>query len=196
MPKDDYIRFRCFTDLKELAEKQAKEKGMNITDYMEYLIRKDGKNMMYVYYAEEENNEVVNKIVNNGIAIRIHPDDNIYLLSKVDKIVIGENMLEYSYSLEEYITMCDGGEYVTLIDGIQIGMDDSIETLLGELYEPCNDDGVTYAERIYNSDDPYNEIKKMINEFLLIRIDFVMTDIKSRITQIQKDIENGTFEWE
>ena len=99
------------------------------------------------------------------------------------------------HDLEEYLRMCDGGEYVTLIDGIQIGMDDAIETLLGELYEPYNDD-VTYAERIYNSDDPYNEIKKMINEFLLIRIDFVMTDIKYRITQIQKDIENGTFEWE
>lgn len=195
MPKDDYIRFRCSTDLKELVGKQAEEKGMNITDYMEYLIRRDGKNMMYVYYAEEENNEVINKIVNNGIATRIHPGDNMYLLSKVDKIVIGENMLEYSYSLEEYLRMCDGGEYVTLIDGIQIGMDDAIETLLGELYEPYNDD-VTYAERIYNSDDPYNEIKKMINEFLLIRIDFVMTDIKYRITQIQKDIENGTFEWE
>ena len=41
MSKDDYIRFRCSTDLKELASKQAEEKGMNITDYMEYLIRKD-----------------------------------------------------------------------------------------------------------------------------------------------------------
>ena len=60
----------------------------------------------------------------------------------------------------------------------------------------CNDDGMTYAERIYNSEEPYNEIKKMIYEFLLIRIDFVMTNIKCRITQIQKDIENGTFEWE
>lgn len=196
MTKDDYIRFRCFAELKELAGKQAEEKGMNITDYMEYLIRKDGKNMMFVYYTEEENKEFVDKIVNNGIATRIHPDDNMYLLSKVDKIVIVENMLEYSYSLEEYIRMCDGGDYITLIDGIQIGMDDAIETLVGELYEPCNDDGVTYAERIYNSDDPYNEIKKMINEFLLIRIDFVMTEIKYRINQIQKDIENGTFEWE
>lgn len=196
MPKDDYIRFRCSTDLKELAGKQAEEKGMNITDYMEYLIRKDGKNMMYVYYAEEENKEFVDKIVNNGIAIRIHPDDNMYLLSKVDKIVIGENMIECSYSLEEYIRMCDGGDYITLIDGIQIGMDDTIETLLGELYEPCNDEGTTYADRIYNSKNPYNEIKKVINEFLLIRIDFVMTDIKCRITQIQHDIENETLEWE
>lgn len=196
MAKDDYIRFRCSTDLKELAGKQAEEKGMNITDYMEYLIRRDGNNMMYVYCAEEENEEFVNKIVNNGIATRIHPDDNMYLLSKVDKIVVDENMLECSYSLEEYIRMCDGGEYVTLIDGIQIGMDDTIETLLGELYQPCNDEGVTNADRIYNSENPYDEIKKIINEFLLIRIDFIMTDIKYRITQIKNGVENGTLEWE
>ena len=44
MPKDDYIRFRCSVELKELVGKQAEEKGMNITDYMEYLIRKDGNN--------------------------------------------------------------------------------------------------------------------------------------------------------
>ncbi len=196
MTKDDYIRFRCSSDLKELAGKQAEEKGMNITDYMEYLIRRDGNNMMYVYYTEEEDNEFVNKIINNGIAIRIHPDDNMYLLSKVDKIVIDENMVESEYSLEEYIRMCDGGEYITLIDGVQIGMDDAIETLLGELYQPCNDEGMTYADRIYNSENPYSEIKKLINEFLLIRIDFVMTDIKYKITQIEHDIEDGTLKWE
>jgi hypothetical protein len=194
--KDDYIRFRCSTNLKELVGKQAEEKGMNITDYMEYLIRKDGKNMMFVYCTEEENKEFVDKIVNNGIATRIHPDDNMYLLSKVDKIVIGENILEYSYSLEEYLRMCDGGDYVTLIDGLQIGMDDVIETLLEELYQPCNDDGISFAERIYNSDNPYDEIKKLINEFLLIRIDIVMTDIQMKIDLVKKGIEDGTFEWE
>lgn len=196
MAKDDYIRFRCSTNLKELVGKQAEEKGMNITDYMEYLIRKDGKNMMFVYCTEEENKEFVDKIVNNGIATRIHPDDNMYLLSKVDKIVIGENILEYSYSLEEYLRMCDGGDYVTLIDGLQIGMDDVIETLLEELYQPCNDDGISFAERIYNSDNPYDEIKKLINEFLLIRIDIVMTDIQMKIDLVKKGIEDGTFEWE
>ena len=196
MAKDDYIRFRCSTDLKELAGKQAEERGMNITDYMEYLIRRDGNNMMYVYYTEEEDKKLVNNIVNNGIAIRIHPDDNMYLLSKVDKIVVDENIIECSYSLEDYINMRDGGEYVTLINGIQIGMDDVIEVLLGELYQPCNDEGITYADRIYNSQNPYNEIEKMINEFLLIKIDFIMTDIKYRITQIKHDIEEGTLEWE
>lgn len=193
MPKDDYIRFRCSTDLKELAGKQAEEKGMNITDYMEYLIRKDGNNMMYVYNTEEMTDDIKEKIINNGLAVVIN---EVNLLSKVDELVIDGNVIESSYSLDEYIEMFDGGECVTLVEEVQVDISDAIETLLGELYQPCNDDGMTYAERIYNSEEPYNEIKKMIYEFLLIRIDFVMTDIKCRITQIQKDIENGTFEWE
>ncbi len=193
MPKDDYIRFRCSTDLKELVGRQAEEKGMNITDYMEYLIRKDGNNMMYVYNTEEMTDDIKEKIINNGLAVVIN---EVNLLSKVDEIAIDGNVIESSYSLDEYIEMFDGGECVTLIEEVQVDISDVIETLLGELYQPCNDDGMTYAERIYNSEEPYNEIKKMIYEFLLIRIDFVMTNIKCRITQIQKDIENGTFEWE
>ena len=192
MPKDDYIRFRCSTDLKELVGKQAEEKGMNITDYMEYLIRKDGNNMMYVYNTEEMENDLRDKIVNNGLAVIIN---EINLLSKVDELVIDGNVIESSYSLDEYSEMFDGGDCITLA-GVEVTMDESIQTLLGELYQPCNDEGLTYAERIYNSPDPYVEIKKLINEFLLIRIDIVMTDIQMKIDLVKKGIEDGTFEWE
>lgn len=192
MPKDDYIRFRCSTDLKELAGKQAEEKGMNITDYMEYLIRKDGNNMMYVYNTEEMTDDIKEKIINNGLAVAIN---EVNLLSKVDELVIDGNVIESSYSLDEYIEMFDGGECVVLA-GVEVTMTESIQTLLGELYQPCNNEGMTYAERVYNSSDPYIEIKKLINEFLLIRIDIVMTDIQMKINLVKKGIEDGTFEWE
>lgn len=192
MPKDDYIRFRCSTDLKELVGKQAEEKGMNITDYMEYLIRKDGNNMMYVYNAEEMDDDIKEKIVNNGLAVIIN---DVNLLSKVDELMIDGNVIESSYSLDEYIEMFDGGDCVTLA-GVEVTMTESIQTLLGKLYQPCNDEGMTYAERIYNSSDPYIEIRKLINEFLLIRIDIVMTDIQMKIDLVKKGIEDGTFEWE
>lgn len=192
MPKDDYIRFRCSVELKELVGKQAEEKGMNITDYMEYLIRKDGNNMMYVYNTEEMENDIKEKIVNNGLAVVIN---ELNLLSKVDELVIDGNVIENSYSLDEYIEMFDGGDCITLA-GVEVTMDESIQTLLGELYQPCNDEGMTYAERIYNSPDPYIEIRKLINEFLLIRIDIVMTDIQMKINLVKKGIEDGTFKWE
>lgn len=192
MPKDDYIRFRCSVELKELVGKQAEEKGMNITDYMEYLIRKDGNNMMYIYNTKEMENDLREKIVNNGLAVII---DEVNLLSKVDELVIDGNVIESSYSLDEYIEMFDGGDYITLAS-VEVTMDEAIQTLLRELYQPCNDEGMTYVERIYNSPDPYIEIRKLINEFLLIRIDIVMTDIQMKIDLVKKGIEDGTFEWE
>lgn len=191
MSKDDYIRFRCSTALKELAGKQAEEKGMNITDYMEYLIRKDGNNMMYVYNTEKMTDDIKEKIINNGLAVIIN---EVNLLSKVDELVIDGNVIKSSYSLDEYIEMFDGGDYIKLA-GVEVTMLESIQMLLEELYQPCNNEGLTYAERIYNSPDPYVEIRKLINEFLLIRIDSVMTEIQMKIDLVKKGIEDGTFEW-
>lgn len=191
MSKDDYIRFRCSTALKELAGKQAEEKGMNITDYMEYLIRKDGNNMMYVYNTEKMTDDIKEKIINNGLAVIIN---EVNLLSKVDELVIDGNVIKSSYSLDEYIEMFDGGDYIKLAS-VEVTMLESIQMLLEELYQPCNNEGIIYAERIYNSDNPYVEIRKLINEFLLIRIDSVMTEIQMKIDLVKKGIEDGTFEW-
>lgn len=195
MPKDDYIRFRCSTDLKELVGKQAEEKGMNITDYMEYLIRKDGNNMMYVYYTEELDEQITKKITDNENAVRIDPDEDMYLLSKTDKICIDGNVINCSYSLEEYIKFFDGGEVIRLAE-MEITRMETIETFLDMLYEVCNDKHETYAERIYNSNNPRNEIKQIINEFLVIRMDIVLSDIKSEICRLKKQIEDGILEWE
>lgn len=191
MSKDDYIRFRCSTALKELAGKQAEEKRMNITDYMEYLIRKDGNNMMYVYNTEKMTDDIKEKIINNGLAVIIN---EVNLLSKVDELVIDGNVIKSSYSLDEYIEMFDGGDYIKLAS-VEVTMLESIQMLLEELYQPCNNEGIIYAERIYNSDNPYVEIRKLINEFLLIRIDSVMTEIQMKIDLVKKGIEDGTFEW-
>ena len=139
------------------------------------------------------------KIINNGNAVRIDPEDDMcndmYLLSKTDKISIDGKLIESDYTLDEYIKMYDGGDFINLA-GIEITKIETIETFLDMLYESCgNDKNETYAERIYNSGNPRNEINKIINEFLRIRIDVVMSDIKSEISRIEKQIEDGTLEW-
>lgn len=151
--------------------------------------------MMYVYYTENLNEETTKKITDNGNAVIIDPDENMYLLSKTDKISVDGKAIDYSCSLDDYIEMFDGGDLITLA-GIEVTMMESIQILLGELYQPCNDEGITYAERIYNSTNPYMEIKKLINEFLLVRIDIVMIDIQMKVNLIKKQVENGTLNWE
>lgn len=147
--------------------------------------------MMYVYNTEEMDDGIKEKIVNNGLAVIIN---EVNLLSKVDELVIDGNVIESSYSLDKYIEMFDGGDYVELA-GVEVTMMESIQALLGELYQPCNNEGITYAERIYDSADPYIEIKKIINEFLLIKIDIVTAEIQMKIDLVKKGIKDGTFKW-
>lgn len=152
--------------------------------------------MMYVYYTEELSEEIIRKITDNRSAIRIDPDEDMFLLSKTDKISIDGDVINYSYSLGEYIEFFDDGDIVRLFD-IVITKMEAIELFLDMLYESCeNDKDETYAERIYNSSNPRNEIKQIINEFLEIRMDIVLSNIKSEISRITKQIEDGTLEWE
>lgn len=152
--------------------------------------------MMYVYYTEDLNEDITKKITDNQNAIRIDPDEDMYLLSKTDKISVDGRVIDCSYSLEEYIKFFDGGDIVRLA-GVEITKIETIETFLDMLYESCgNDKNETYAERIYNSTNPRNEIIQIINEFLAIRIDIVLSDIKSEIRRLKKQIEDGILEWE
>ena len=49
MTKENYIKFRCSDDFKNLVERQAKEYGMTVSSYIEHLIRKDVDVMRVVY---------------------------------------------------------------------------------------------------------------------------------------------------
>lgn len=153
-------------------------------DYMDVKYNLDDKGIERIW----------NKIIKEGFGKFF--DGNYYIISKSNAFKIEDYLVDCSYPLEQFITNFDGGECITLIEGLQIGIDDVIDVLTGELYEPCNDEGTTYADRIYNAENPYDEVDKLINEFLLIAIDFKMSEIKLRISQIRKEVEDGKIEWE
>lgn len=193
MAKDDYIKIRCSSEFKRMVENKAKEKDMNLTEYIENLVIKDGSNMMYVYSIDELEEDNFNKILNSGFAVRLGDE---CLLSRSDKIAIGTELFESYDTLENYIECMDGGESIELVKGLEVTQEEVIESLIGELEQPCDDNGNTYIDRIYNADDSYKEIKKLIDEFLMINIDFKLTDIKCSIQYLQKQMKNGENVWE
>lgn len=194
MSKDDYIRFRCSSELKKLAENNAKEKRLSLTDYMEYLVRKDKDDIMYIHYMYDENGEeiaLLEKILETGQAVKMGEDED-YILSKTDKIILdGEIISESKRTLEDYISWFDDGDYIELVKGLEIPKIDTINTFLGEIYQPCNEDGVTYAEMIYNAKEPKKQIDQYLNEFLIIHIDFIVSEINAKKEQIRKQTEAG-----
>lgn len=158
---------------------------------------KEGHNMMYVYWEgalpEETAENVLERIVQNGLGVKFGDE---YLLSKNESLIIDDVEIQAFQTLEDWLYSCDGGEYIELTKGLQIGLDDVLNIYVGELYRPVNDGGKSYADLIYEADDPYKTAKDYILTFLKIAIDFKMIDIKVTLRAIQKSIEDGTFEWE
>lgn len=194
MAKTDYIRFRCSVELKRMAEQQAIERGMNITEYMEYLVRKDANNMMYIYNTECMNNNVKERIIGNGLAVNLNED---YLLSKVEELIVDGAIIKSDLTFDEYIsTMYDDGYYVTLIDDLQIEKNAALDLMRDELYQLHSDNNQSNADRIYLSNDPYVEIEMIINEYLLILLQLKIDEIQYNYQRIADKIKNGTFKWE
>lgn len=193
MGKDDYIRFRCSSDLKQLADKKAKEKGLSLTDYMEYLIRKDKNNMIYVYSTDDlEKDELgfIEKVLENGLAVKMG-DENGHILSKTDKLIVDGNIvLESDTTLEQFISWFDDGDDISFIRGLKITKSDVISTFINEI-DQSYDNGKSYAEVIYNAENPKEQIDTFLNMFLIIHIDNMILEINVRKEQIITQQDNG-----
>lgn len=193
MRKDDYIRFRCSTELKQLADNNAKEKGLSLTDYMEYLIRKDKNNMIYVYSTDDlEKDELgfIEKVLENGLAVKMG-DENGHILSKTDKLIVDGNIvLESDTTLEQFISWFDDGDDISFIRGLKITKSDVISTFINEI-DQSYDNGKSYAEVIYNAENPKEQIDTFLNMFLIIHIDNMISEINVRKEQIITQQENG-----
>lgn len=196
MPKDDYIRIRCDTRFKDLVNRTATEKNMTITDYIEYLVRKDVSNMMYVYWEGYLPNgfscDILDDMESKGLGVKL---DEEYLLSKNEKVTIDGIEIKSFETFEDWICGLSGCGHIELTDYLTIEEDDVINIFIGELYQPATDEGETYADIIYRSDKPYEQVKKYMLDFTNIAIEFKISDIQIKAEQIKREIKNGTFDW-
>lgn len=152
--------------------------------------------MMYIFSGYNINDDdfyfCFQKIIENGLGVKLGDE---YILSKSDKIIIDGKVFQSNITLEEFISGLDGGERITIIDGLVITKEDVLDKFIGELEQPCNDNEETYMDVIYNSKNPYHEIEKFINVFLGICLDFKITDIKIREKELWEEINGNNVEW-
>lgn len=163
---------------------------------------------MYVYRIEdieclEEDVDVslLEKILNNGLATSLIQKEEVeagyrgeWILAKENQIIIDGIEIESDWELEDFIDGFDGGEWID-VEGIQISKGRAIWRLTCELNQIGNDNNETYEEIIYNADFPFDKILELIDQFLLVELDSLLTNIHGRIRQINKQVEDRTFEW-
>ena len=113
MTKENYIKFRCSDDFKNLVEQQAKERGMTVSGYIKHLIRKDVDVMRVVY--DDLITDEMREVFNTEESVYLSSDGSAWLFTdmkvfdKLDKkfqfdIETDERESVYNVSIEDYIS--------------------------------------------------------------------------------------------
>ena len=113
MAKENYIKFRCSDDFKNLVERQAKEYGMTVSSYIEHLIRKDVDVMRVVY--DDLITDEMREVFNTEESVYLSSDGSAWLFTdmkvfdKLDKkfqfdVETDERESVYNVSIEDYIS--------------------------------------------------------------------------------------------
>ena len=117
MAKENYIKFRCSDDFKNLVEQKAKENNKSVSSYIEYLIRKDIDVMRVVsncFITEE-----MEKEFKNEQSCYLSSDGEYWLFTDMKFF----NKMEKKYKFDEELEERDGmgihnmniSEYIELI---------------------------------------------------------------------------------
>lgn len=58
------------------------------------------------------------------------------------------------------------------------------------------DNGIeSYADIIYKSENPYMEINRLIDKFVIVRLEQLEKDLRKRIKAIKKQVNEYGIEW-
>ena len=113
MAKENYIKFRCSDDFKNIVEQQAKERGMTVSSYIKHLIRKDVDVMRVVY--DDLITDEMREVFNTEESVYLSSDGSAWLFTdmkvfnKLDKkfqfdVETDERESVYNVSIEDYIS--------------------------------------------------------------------------------------------
>lgn len=170
-------------------------------------IRKGDKTMMYIYCIDDlglsTKDAEIKKIINDGTAVVFDPDEGLKLLSRHSTLNISGDDVQPEYTLEEYLDCFNGGEYYNInlhVFGnkqkLQPSIEECICILQDVLYSDRTNNQPSYADRIYNADDPREEIIKILKECLLTVVQIIIDDLTCSMVGIEAVIKSNEFKWD
>ena len=154
--------------------------------------------MYYMFSTSNLKYEVEKKILDTGKAVKY---GNFLLMSKESEFRIGNRTIKNDGAIDGWLYNFYLNKSVSLYDDVKIKYSEVADILIGELYQPCNVSGITYADKIYQSENPKEIVEDLYNDFLIVAIKNRMDDIsesleeykklETRLEEIKTEIRNG-----
>ena len=158
--------------------------------------------MYYMFSVSNLKYDIIQQILATGKAVKYTES---LLMSTETQFKIGNRTIKNDGEIDGWIYNLYRTKIVPLYDKAKIKSTEVADILVGELYQPCNDNKITYADKIYQSRKPKQEVIDLYNRFLLIAIDNRIMDctdeveisrLETRLEQIKDDIHEGKCVWE
>ena len=135
--------------------------------------------MYYMFSTGNLKYEIEKQILDTGKATKY---GNFLLISKESEFKIGNRTIKNNGTIDGWLYNFYLNKSVSLYDDVKIKYSEVADILIGELYQPCDDTGMTYADKIYQAKNPKETVSDLYDEFLVVAI-------KNRLDNLQESSE-------
>ena len=184
MAKENYIKFRCSDDFKNLVERQAKERGMTVSSYIERLIRKDVDVMRVVYndFITEEMEEAFKE----ESTVYLSSDGSAWLFTDMEVFKKMDKKFQFGLDTDERERVYN----TDISDYISNTYEETVADYFGfDIYLSEYDETDVCEDNI--SDLCNNEWDKTIEAW--IKVDVVL-EIKERMREVIRDMLHDGYD--
>jgi enoyl reductase-like protein len=145
-----------------------------------------------IEYDEAKN--LWDKIVEAGLGKFV--ENKYYIFTELEQIEIDGYVIDELKPLTEWVELsADESESVEIFEGWRLRYDDVMDKLIERLDENVYGDGNTYADMIFNADEPRKKVYELLAEVTKCVFEQKLDEMKSAMDNFVEKLENGTFKW-
>ena len=148
------------------------------------------------YDASDETIEATwKKIVDAGLGKFV--DDEYYIFTKNEVLKIDNYDIDDLEKLSVWVGYCVcEAESVEIFEEWRLQYDEVMDKLLEMLDEDVHGDGVTYADNIYNAEDPKEKVYDLLTEITKMVFEQKLDEMKSAMNDFIETLERREFNWD
>ena len=135
------------------------------------------------------------KIVEAGLGKFV--DDEYYIFTKNEVLKIDNYVIDDLEELSVWIGYrVSEAESVEIFEEWRLQYDEVMDKLLEMLDEDVYGDGVTYADNIYNAEDPKEKVYDLLTEITKMVFEQKLDEMKSAMNDFIETLERREFNWD
>ena len=135
------------------------------------------------------------KIVEAGLGKFV--DDEYYIFTKNEVLKIDNYIIDDLEKLSVWVGYCVcEAESVEIFEEWRLQYDEVMDKLLEMLDEDVHGDGVTYADSIYNAEDPKEKVYDLLTEITKMVFEQKLDEMKSAMNDFIETLERREFNWD